>query len=135
MSQTFGDRFKADGRLQGELNVTTIDCEVDAKQCLIPVPAPGFALVFFSTDNLNDATPNAEQVQTFATSARTKVRNTATIDAAVLATSNGHSGKDRDVHLGSTSVKGQNGAISMIVTGLTAVLAVSCSIVTLTFIW
>ena len=39
---------------------------------------------------------------TFATTAQTRIRNTATIDPAVLATSNGHSGAER-AHLGSTS--------------------------------
>ncbi|KAF8188655.1 hypothetical protein BJ912DRAFT_968086 [Pholiota molesta] len=40
-------------------------------------------------------------MRTFATGAHTKAHKTATVDGALLATSNGHSGLDRS-HLGST---------------------------------
>jgi len=79
--------------------VTTINC--NAGTCVIPVPAPGFALVFL--DNGADQIKIGQATQTFSTSARTKDHNTATIDKAVLATSNGHSGMNRNSGFGSTS--------------------------------
>ena len=62
--------------------------------CTIAVPTPGFALVFFSDEAYEDPTPSGNTI-TFATAARTRTINTATIDPEALATSNGHSGKDR----------------------------------------
>ena len=64
------------------------------------MPAPGVALVFFSSTAQTEADP-ATSV-TFSTSTLTKTANTVTIDPSVLATSNGMSGKDRD-ELSSTS--------------------------------
>lgn len=85
--------------MKGTLNVVSIPCDQAANQCLIPVKAPGFALVFL-TDA--PALEIEESTMTFATTARTKVVNTATVPPEVLATSNGQSGKDR-VNMGSTS--------------------------------
>ncbi|RXW22272.1 hypothetical protein EST38_g3572 [Candolleomyces aberdarensis] len=97
--QTFGNNFEADGRLKGDLDIVTVQCDTAANVCNIPLRAPSFALVFMDTAeeaNIGQATT------TFATTAQTRIRNTATIDPAVLATSNGHSGAER-AHLGSTS--------------------------------
>ncbi|KAJ7583134.1 glycoside hydrolase family 79 protein [Mycena floridula] len=102
--QTFGTKFTVDGRLKGDLNVVSINCDQNANTCQIPVPAPAFALVFMS-DGIETPSPT-----TFATTAYTKLHNTATIDAQVLQTSNGHSGADR-LSLGSTSVRSANGAL------------------------
>ncbi|KAF8651053.1 hypothetical protein AX16_004916 [Volvariella volvacea WC 439] len=97
--QTFGPKFTVDGRLKGTLNVVTIACDQSANECRIPVPAPGFALVFLAD---SPALGYDESSITFSTTAHTKTRNTATVDPSLLATSNGSSGKDRDA-LGSTS--------------------------------
>lgn len=82
------------------MNVVEIPCDTTNNACVIPVKAPGFALVFFNSDdesaNLGQAT------STFTTSAHDRMRNTATVDLAVLATSNGQSGKERH-RWGSTS--------------------------------
>ncbi|KAG6848314.1 hypothetical protein H0H93_001259, partial [Arthromyces matolae] len=102
--QTFGDNFASDGRPQGDLNITTIQCDSATNLCSIPVPAPGFALVYLTDGALDE--PGAAATQTFATSVQTKYRNTATIDQAVLATSNGGYGKA----LGSTSPGSANAA-------------------------
>ncbi|KAJ3493949.1 hypothetical protein NLJ89_g10909 [Agrocybe chaxingu] len=100
--QTFGNKYEVDGRLRGELNVTTIQCDRTANVCQVPVKAPGFALVFMEDD---EAISIGQATQTFATTARTRSHNTATVDQQVLATSNGHSGKDRALNgIGSTSV-------------------------------
>lgn len=56
------------------------------------------------------ATPNEI---TYSTSTQTKTGNTATIDSAVLATSNGMSGKDWAEDMGSTSSGSVSGASSI----------------------
>jgi len=97
--QTLGSMFKVDGRFKGDLNVTNIQCNTGANSCTIPVPSPGFALVFFGDD---PSLSIGQATQTFATTAHTKTRNTLVgPDPAVMATSNGHSAKDRK--MGSTS--------------------------------
>ncbi|EPQ55987.1 glycoside hydrolase family 79 protein [Gloeophyllum trabeum ATCC 11539] len=106
--QTFGDTLSSDGRLQGSESVQTINCDQGNNVCNVPVPAPGFALVFLSDSAYSDSAPST--TQTFSTTAVTKSINTATIASSVLATSNGHSGSDRK--LGSTS-KGSSGAVGM----------------------
>ena len=118
--QSLGGNFKSDGRFQGEENVVTVPCNAANNTCTVRVPAPGFALVFLSDKAYTDSVPSGD-VETFATTAYTRTINTATIDPKVLATSNGHSGKDR-VKMGSTS-KGSspNCAVSLrerIVSGL-----------------
>jgi len=97
--QSFGNRFEVDGRLKGELNVTTIPCDQSANVCRIPVRAPGFALVFMGD---NDVVGIGQATQTYPTTAGTRTANTATVEPSVLATSNGHSEKDR-LSQGSTS--------------------------------
>ncbi|EIN05136.1 hypothetical protein PUNSTDRAFT_107422 [Punctularia strigosozonata HHB-11173 SS5] len=99
--QTFGATFASDGRLKGDLDLQTVTCDTTANTCPIKVPAPGFALVFLSDDALSAADSVSTMTATFSTTSVTKTANTVTIDASVLATSNGHSGKDRK--LGSTS--------------------------------
>ncbi|KAJ2933936.1 hypothetical protein H1R20_g3144, partial [Candolleomyces eurysporus] len=98
--QTFGNNFEADGRLKGDLSIETITCDTTANVCNIPLRAPSFALVFM--DSSSESLSVGQATATFATTAHTRARNTATIDPAVLATSNGHSGLDRQ-HMGSTS--------------------------------
>lgn len=73
------------------MDVKTVTCTDNV--CQVQVPAPGFALVFLTDEAYSEVTP--EEPQTFATSALTKTHNTATVDKAVLATSNGHSGSNR----------------------------------------
>ncbi|KAJ7927457.1 glycoside hydrolase family 79 protein [Mycena leptocephala] len=98
--QTFGTVHEVDGRFKGDLNIVSISCDTSANTCLIPVPAPAFALVFL-------------------TSAETCDRHVLHLDVhehrehrdgrgSVLATSNGMSGKDWE--LGSTSSGSNNGA-------------------------
>ncbi|KAF5371018.1 hypothetical protein D9615_010018 [Tricholomella constricta] len=107
--QTFGNKFQVDGRPKGDLNITTIQCDQGANQCHVPVKAPSFALVFLSDPNAPAAAGIDAPALTFETTAFTKTVNTATVDPAVLATSNGHSGKERS-KLGSTSSGSVNAA-------------------------
>ena len=53
--QTLGGDFSVDGRFSGSLNVTTINCKASNITSTIPVPAPGFALIFLS--NLSSLPP------------------------------------------------------------------------------
>ncbi|KIM79709.1 glycoside hydrolase family 79 protein [Piloderma croceum F 1598] len=98
-NQTFGGYFASDGRLQGDEVIETVNCDTNANTCQIKVPAPGFALVFF-TDNALGESENTAQ-QTFATTVQTRTRNTATINLDTLATSNG--GRGMTDRMGSTS--------------------------------
>ncbi|RDB24343.1 Beta-glucuronidase [Hypsizygus marmoreus] len=120
--QTFGNKFEVDGRPKGDLSITTIKCDQAANNCIVPVKAPAFALVF-----LNDpttATSADAPVVTFETTALTKTVNTVTIDPSVLATSNGQSGKERS-KLGSTSSGSANAAegLRALIPGVSVLLA------------
>ena len=75
--------------------------------CRVRVPAPGFALVFMSDDAARESEPAS--TATFATTAITKYKNTATVDPAVLATSNGNKGMGGK--WGSTSYGSGNSAV------------------------
>ncbi|KAF8995400.1 glycoside hydrolase family 79 protein [Cyathus striatus] len=127
--QTFGPRFTVDGRLKGDLNVVTILCDRTNNTCQIPLKAPDFALVFFN--DVDEVLNLGQATQTFATTAQTKVRNTVSVDQAVLETSNGHSEKDR-ARMGSTSsgsvhansAAGMNGLLEAAMTVMCIVLGV-----------
>ncbi|KAJ6540793.1 hypothetical protein DFH09DRAFT_63429 [Mycena vulgaris] len=111
--QTFGVNFESDGRPMGEEVVQTVNCDAGAQTCTVKVPAPGFALVFLSDDAMTETggAPSA----TFATTARTKSHNTATVGKAELATSNGYRFSDHE--LAGTS-RAPSGAQSMRVPSL-----------------
>ena len=110
MGQTLGARFESDGRWKGQESVQTIECDQTKNACQIKVPAPGAALVFFS-DSAQQAAVS-ESVATYPTTVITQTKNTVTIDATLLATSNGHNGKTRG--RGGTSAGGANGAMGSI---------------------
>jgi len=103
--------------MKGTLDVATIQCDQGANACVVPVKAPGFALVFL-TDSpvLQDEAPAS-----FATTAWTRTVNTATVDPLLLATSNGMSGKERSKY-GSTSKGSVNGAMGLRIVPRTFVL-------------
>ncbi|KAF8651054.1 hypothetical protein AX16_004917 [Volvariella volvacea WC 439] len=104
--QTLGTKFTVDGRLRGDLNIVTIACDQSANTCSVPVPAPGFALVFLTDAEVLSMD---ESTHTYATTAHTLTMNTATVDPAVLETSNGSSERERGA-LGSTSKGSVSGA-------------------------
>jgi hypothetical protein len=114
--QTFGDHFASDGRPMGTEDTKTILCNTNENKCLISVPAPGFALVYLSDQAYSESSGGSNDeiaATTFATTAVTKLKNTATVDQAVLATSNGHQGFSEGKHLGSTSRKNSAGRSSL----------------------
>lgn len=118
--QTLGMNFKSDGRLRGKESIVNVPCDAGTNTCTITVPAPGFALVFLNDKAFEESTPPGNTV-TFATTARTKTVNTATIDPKALETSNGHRGKDR-VKMQSTSKGSSPNGASRLKEGLAQVL-------------
>ena len=108
-NQTFGLYHESDGRIKNDLHIDTVTCNGD-NTCTINVPAPGFALVFITDDTTNLGGGNL--ALTFPTTAATKTVNTALVDPSELATSNGHSGRDR-ANLGSTSFGSRSGAMGL----------------------
>ncbi|KAG6829763.1 hypothetical protein H0H92_003553 [Tricholoma furcatifolium] len=102
--QTFGDKFEANGKLKGDLNIVIVQCDQETNQCDIPLKAPSLAVVFFNDPSSLQKTP----APTFTISGLANTANTATIDPSVLATSNGISGNTR-YPLGSTSRGDANG--------------------------
>jgi hypothetical protein len=101
-----------------------VSCDQGANVCNIHVPAPAAALVFLGDDSAAAQGGSGDALtQTFSTSALTKTKNTATIDQAVLATSNGNSAKDR-LEQAATSKGGlKNAAQRAVVPGTALVLA------------
>ncbi|KAG9021552.1 hypothetical protein FS837_007172 [Tulasnella sp. UAMH 9824] len=96
--QTMGDQFGSDGRLQGEEQTQTIQC--NAGNCAVTVKAPQFALVFL--DNQDSIDP-IESTETWPTTVATKLGGTAVVDPSVLATSNGRGGAQEAFNIGGTS--------------------------------
>ncbi|KAJ7196712.1 hypothetical protein GGX14DRAFT_574781 [Mycena pura] len=41
---TFGGFFESDGRLMGQEDIKTVQCDTSAQTCSVKVPAPGFLL-------------------------------------------------------------------------------------------
>ncbi|QRW08975.1 glycoside hydrolase family 79 protein [Ceratobasidium sp. AG-Ba] len=115
--QTLGNNFEADGRLKNDEVIETVQCT--GGSCPIPLKAPSLALVFLTDAALANSSPDPSATQTFPTTFLTKVRNTATIDQAVLATSNGRGGGHWGGGIiGSTSFGSTSGAMGVIVPSL-----------------
>jgi len=122
--QSFGNNFESDGRLKGDLDVRTVECANNI--CQVQVPAPGFALVFLTDNAYSESTP--QSTQTFPTTVQSRVRNTATIDPSVLATSNGSNGGNRKT-VGSTSRESSAAAASMVPSTTVAMLAMVAGVI------
>jgi hypothetical protein len=114
-NQTFGDHFASDGRITGDEHHDVVTCNNGL--CPIKVPAPSYVLVFLSDSDDSLTDKQGGPGSTYPTTARTKTQNTATIEAAVLATSNGQKGM-ADVGLGSTSRGSANAARSSKIGGV-----------------
>ncbi|PAV18473.1 glycoside hydrolase family 79 [Pyrrhoderma noxium] len=124
--QTFGGPYESDGRLQGDETIYTYTCDQANNVCAVPVPAPALALVFLSSDALGESTP--ESTVTFATTTTaTGPQNTATVDQAVLATSNGRGGVSWNA-LGSTSFGSSSDNSSSGVRAMLTHVLLSCGI-------
>lgn len=104
--QTFGQQFMSDGRLQGDLQIETVQCNPADGTCNIRVPGPGVALVFLNDAALQSSGAEISQVQTYATTTTTQ-RIMPTMDQAELMSSNGRNGS---TPIGSTSEGSASGA-------------------------
>jgi len=116
------------------LNVTTISCDQNANTCSVPVPAPGFALVFLTEDALDAVSPTS--TVTFPTTGTDSTSTHVYIDPSMLATSYGHSGM-RDVR-GATSSGSFSSAVSAqctVLSGAFALLAAALGMITLSRRW
>lgn len=94
----------SDGRLYGDLDVQTIQCNAADGTCNIPVPGPSVALVFLNDAAYQNSGGDIATPVTFATTTTTH-RVIASMDPAALAASNGRSGQDP---LGATSKGGSH---------------------------
>ncbi|KAI5118878.1 hypothetical protein M0805_003553 [Coniferiporia weirii] len=125
--QTFGGPFSTDGRLQGSEVIYTYQCDTVNNVCAVPVPAPGLAVVFLSSDAFSESEP--QSTVTFGTTTTaTGAVNTAAVNQAVLSTSNGRGGGNWD-DLGSTSYGSSSGALGMTAMLASAVLTGSAIII------
>ncbi|KAI0087487.1 glycoside hydrolase superfamily [Irpex rosettiformis] len=130
--QTMGGEFASDGRFQGDESIQTVTCDHSTgTTCSIKVPAPGFALVFLSSEALSESEPSS--TMTFATTVTTKTATTATIDSSVLATAQGQSGRDRQ-HNHATS-KGSSGATMTATTLSSTIVTISSLFGVLSVVW
>lgn len=104
-NQTLRTSFASDGRLYGDLETVTINCDTGANTCAIPLKAPSMAIVFL-TDAAVAASTADEQAPTatFATSVINV--GSATVDIGSIQTGNGQAGGG--VVLGSNSKGGLN---------------------------
>lgn len=89
-NQTMGASYTSDGRLYGEQETISIQCDMNAKTCSIPVYAPSIALVFLTTTAMQEAVGAEEATSTFATSVINV--GSATVDPGALSTGNGQMG-------------------------------------------
>ncbi|KAB5589021.1 hypothetical protein CTheo_7533 [Ceratobasidium theobromae] len=119
--QTLGDQFNSDGRMKGDVATEEFPCDATSGTCVVQVKAPSIVLVFLNDQTLQESSPPPEGAKTFATTAATRLRNTATVDQAVMATTNGRGGgKFGGGMLGSTSVGSVSSAWRVAVPGMVA---------------
>jgi hypothetical protein len=89
-NQTMGASYTSDGRLYGEQETVSIQCDMMAKTCAIPVYAPSIALVFLNNAAAQEAVGAEEITSTFATTVVNV--GSATVDPGALQTGNGQMG-------------------------------------------
>ncbi|KAG8988917.1 hypothetical protein FRB90_002499, partial [Tulasnella sp. 427] len=70
-NQTMGQQYASDGRLYGDVDVQTIQCDTNTNLCNIPVPSPSAALVFLTDEAFTNSGGNtadgSESTLTFPT--------------------------------------------------------------------
>ncbi|KAG8886461.1 hypothetical protein FRB97_002972, partial [Tulasnella sp. 331] len=110
--QTLGGQFESDGRLKGTLETQTIECDQTNNQCIVPMRAPSFALVFLTDDAVTRSTaPQGSSAVTFATTVTKGKNNRPVINPSILATMNGGGGPNYSRILGSTGKAAPNAGI------------------------
>lgn len=85
-----GASYTSDGRLYNQQETVSIQCDMTAKTCSIPVYAPSMALVFLTNGAMQEATGEEQATATFATSVVNV--GSATVDPGALSTGNGAMG-------------------------------------------
>lgn len=118
-NQTMGASYTSDGRLYNEQETVSIQCDMTAKTCSIPVYAPSMALVFLTTGAMQEAVGEEQATATFATSVINV--GSATVDPEALSTGNGAMGS------GATGATSQGSAQS----GASTVMALSTIMATM----
>lgn len=110
-----GGQFLSDGRLQGTQVTQVIECDQTNNQCIIPMRAPSFALVFLTDDAMaRSSAPQGSAAVTFATTTTKNGGNRPVINSAILATMNGDGGPNFSRLLGSTGRSSPNAGIGML---------------------
>jgi hypothetical protein len=89
-NQTMGASYTSDGRLYQEQETVSIQCDMAAKTCSIPVYAPSIALVFLTNAAVQEAVGEEQVTSTFATTVVNV--GSATVDPGALSTGNGQMG-------------------------------------------
>lgn len=89
-NQTMGASYTSDGRLYQEQETVSIQCDMTAKTCSIPVYAPSMALVFLTNGAMQEAVGEEQVTSTFATSVVNV--GSATVDPGAMSTGNGQMG-------------------------------------------
>lgn len=114
-NQTFGEVLSSNGILQGNQFTETISCDPTNNLCSVTVPAASAALVFL-TPQAEAGAINTAEARTFSTTVTTvQVKNTASINPSVLATSNGYGGLNNQIgstSFGSSDATGLRGLLS-----------------------
>ncbi|KAG8865302.1 hypothetical protein FRB96_000192 [Tulasnella sp. 330] len=124
--QTMGGQFESDGRLQGTQETKTIECDQANNQCIVPMRAPSFALVFLTDDAMARSTaPQGSASLTFATTATTDDR--LMIAPSVLAKMNGSGGPVNTRPVGNTGKSQSSAGISR--SSFTPVLNLLCGVI------
>lgn len=106
-NQTLGKSFASDGRLYGNQETVSINCDTTANNCIIPLKAPSIALVFLTDTSLQDSSAPAGATTTFATSV-VEIGG-ATVDSGQLSTGNGQAGGGQET-IGANSKGSVGGA-------------------------
>lgn len=119
-NQTMGASYTSDGRLYGQQETVSIQCDMNAKTCSIPVYAPSIALVFLTDAAVQEAVGAEQITSTIATSVVNV--GSATVDPGALQTGNGQMGA------GATGATSQGSAMQ---SGAAPVLTLSTIVVSI----
>jgi hypothetical protein len=123
-NQTLRTSFASDGRLYGDRETVTINCDTGANTCSIPLKAPSMAIVFLTDQSLASSTSDdTASTATFATSVVNV--GSATVDVGAIQSGNGQAGGGN----GGNAVLGSNSKGSINAGGRTIPGALSLSTV------
>ncbi|KAJ9111439.1 hypothetical protein QFC19_001208 [Naganishia cerealis] len=125
-NQTLGASYTSDGRLYREQETVSIQCDMTAKTCSIPVYAPSMALVFLTTGAIQEAVGAEQATATFATTVVNV--GSATVDPGALATGNGQMGSSATGATSEGSAKTSEATAMLTISSMMAVLLMATTI-------